>query len=40
MLAHTLPQYGISTTFVDIHDLDAVTAAIQSNTTPINLVAE
>ena len=32
LLAHTLPQYGISTTFVDIHDLDAVTAAIQSNT--------
>ena len=37
LLAHTLPQYGISTTFVDIHDLDAVTAAIQSNTKAIYL---
>jgi O-acetylhomoserine (thiol)-lyase len=32
LLAHTLPQYGITTTFVDIHDLDAVKAAIQPNT--------
>ncbi|MBQ8390607.1 MAG: PLP-dependent transferase, partial [Oscillibacter sp.] len=30
LLAHTLPQYGITTTFVDAHDLDEVTAAIQS----------
>lgn len=37
LLAHTLPQYGMSTTFVDIHDLDAVTAAIQSNTKAIYL---
>ena len=37
LLAHTVPQYGISTTFVDIHDLDAVTAAIQSNTKAIYL---
>ena len=22
LLAHTLPQYGVTTTFVDIHDLD------------------
>lgn len=32
LLAHTLPQYGISTTFVDIFDYDAVEAAIQDNT--------
>ncbi len=32
LLAHTLPQYGIETTFVDIFDLDAVKAAIQENT--------
>lgn len=32
LLAHTLPQYGIKTTFVDIFDYDAVEAAIQDNT--------
>jgi O-acetylhomoserine (thiol)-lyase len=32
LLAHTLPQYGITTTFVDIFDYDAVEAAIQENT--------
>ena len=32
LLEHTLPQYGITTTFVDIFDLDAVEAAIQDNT--------
>ena len=32
LLGHTLPQYGIETTFVDIHDLAAVEAAIQTNT--------
>ena len=32
LLAHTLPQYGIETTFVDIFDYDAVAAAIQGNT--------
>ena len=32
LLAHTLPQYGISTTFVDIHNLDEVEAAVQPNT--------
>ena len=32
LLEHTLPQYGITTTFVDIFDLDAVDAAIQENT--------
>ncbi len=32
LLAHTLELYGIKTTFVDIHDLDEVKAAIQPNT--------
>ena len=32
LLAHTLPLYGIETTFVDIHDLDAVKAAFKENT--------
>ena len=32
LLAHTLPQYGIEASFVDIHDLAAVEAAIQKNT--------
>ena len=35
LLAHTLPQYGISTTFVDIHNLAEVEAAIQDNTRAI-----
>ena len=29
LLAHTLPQFGVSTTFVDAHDLNAATAAIR-----------
>ena len=37
LLAHTLPQYGITTTFVDAHDLAQVTAAIQPNTKAIYL---
>lgn len=37
LLAHTLPQFGVSTTFVDAHDLNAVTAAIQPNTKAIYL---
>lgn len=37
LLAHTLPQYGITTTFVDAHDLSAVEAAIQDNTKAIYL---
>ena len=37
LLAHTLPQYGIETTFVDIHDLDAVEGAIRGNTKAIFL---
>ena len=35
LLAHTLPQYGISTTFVDVFDLDEVRAAVQENTKAI-----
>ena len=35
LLAHTLPLYGVETTFVDIHDLNEVTAAIQPNTKAI-----
>lgn len=31
-LAHTFPQYGVKTTFVDVFDYDAVEAAIQDNT--------
>ena len=32
LLAHTLPLYGVETTFVDVHDLNAVETAIQDNT--------
>lgn len=32
LLGHTLPEYGIETTFVDIHDLDAVRKAIRPET--------
>ena len=32
LLAHTLPLYGIQTSFVDAHDLAEVEAAIQDNT--------
>ena len=35
LLAHTLPLYGIDTTFVNVHDLNEVTAAIQPNTKAI-----
>ncbi len=35
LLAHTLPLYGVETTFVDIHDLYEVTAAIKPNTKAI-----
>ncbi|MCD7806925.1 MAG: O-acetylhomoserine aminocarboxypropyltransferase/cysteine synthase [Lachnospiraceae bacterium] len=37
LLAHTLPQYGITTSFVDAHDLAAVEAAIQENTKAVYL---
>ena len=32
LLAHTLPQYGIKTTFVDAHNLEELEGAIQENT--------
>ncbi|MBQ6456466.1 MAG: aminotransferase class I/II-fold pyridoxal phosphate-dependent enzyme [Mogibacterium sp.] len=35
LLAHTLPDYGIETSFVDIHDLDEVRAAINDKTKAI-----
>lgn len=35
LLAHTLPQYGVTTTFVDIFDYQAVEKAIQENTKAI-----
>lgn len=35
LLAHTLTKYGISTTFVDIHNLEEVKAAIKDNTKAI-----
>ena len=37
LLAHPLSQFGVSTTFVDAHDLEAVTAAIQPNTKAVYL---
>lgn len=37
LLAHTLPNYGIHTTFVNIHDLAETEAAIQPNTKAIFL---
>lgn len=35
LLAHTLPNFGITTTFVDIHNLAAVENAVKSNTRAI-----
>ena len=37
LLAHTLPQYGIDTTFVDAHNLAEVEGAIKDNTRAIYL---
>ena len=37
LLAHTLPQYGITATFVDAHDLKEVEGAIKENTRAIYL---
>ena len=37
LLSHTLPQYGISTTFVNAHDLTEVEGAIRDNTRAIYL---
>lgn len=39
LLAHTLPKYGIETTFVNIHDLDEVKAAIRPDTKAIFIEA-
>ncbi|MBP3359690.1 MAG: O-acetylhomoserine aminocarboxypropyltransferase/cysteine synthase [Clostridia bacterium] len=39
LLAHTLAKYGISTTFVDIHNLDEVKAAILPDTKAIFIEA-
>ncbi len=37
LLANTLPLYGITTTFVDVHNLQEIEAAIQPNTKAIYL---
>jgi O-acetylhomoserine (thiol)-lyase len=37
LLAHTLPQFGVETTFVDAHNLEEVEGAIKENTTLIYL---
>ena len=37
LLSHTLPQYGIDTTFVDAHNLEEVEGAIRENTRAIYL---
>ena len=37
LLSHTLPQYGVETTFVDAHDLEEVEGAIKENTRAIYL---
>ena len=37
LLSHTLPQYGVETTFVDAHNLAEIEAAIKDNTRAIYL---
>lgn len=37
LLSHTLPQYGIETTFVDAHNLEELEGAIKENTRAIYL---
>ncbi len=37
LLAHTLPQYGIETTFVDAHNLAEIEGAIKENTRAVYL---
>ncbi len=37
LLAHTLPDYGIETTFVDPFDYDAIRAAIRPNTKAVQI---
>ena len=32
LLAHTLPDYGVETTFVDIHNIESVRKAVRKNT--------
>ena len=32
LLAHTLPQFGVETTFVDAHNLEELEGAIKDNT--------
>lgn len=39
LLAHTLPNYGIATTFVNIHDLEEVKAAIRPDTKAVFIEA-
>ena len=38
LLAHTLPGYGVETSFVDIHDLDQVKAAIRPDTALVSIM--
>lgn len=35
LLGHTLPEFGIRTTFVDIHNLEEVKSAVRANTKAI-----
>ncbi|MBR3622531.1 MAG: O-acetylhomoserine aminocarboxypropyltransferase/cysteine synthase [Selenomonadaceae bacterium] len=37
LLAHTLPQYGVKTTFVDVHNLSEIEAAITDDTRAVFL---
>ena len=37
LLAHTLPQYGVETTFVDAHNLEEIEGAIRENTRAVYL---
>lgn len=37
LLSHTLPQYGITTTFVDAHNLEELEGAIRDNTRAVYL---
>ena len=37
LLSHTLPQYGVETTFVDAHNLEEIEGAIKENTRAIYL---
>ena len=40
LLAHTLPQFGVTTTFVNAHDLAEVEAAIRPNTIRLSIGTE